>query len=128
MTWRGSIQGSLSPSPPDTSGARTHAEEGSSPDPLYVHQVVESLCGLVRRRSTQEGPRGLHKTYSTSSTGWRSGRRSTAQLGELREDLGHFVEQYNTDRPHQGRWCYGKTPMQTFVDSVSLAREKMLVA
>jgi len=43
-------------------------------------------------------------------------------------DLRHFVEQYNTDRPHRGRWCYGKTPMQTFMDSVSLAREKMLVA
>ena len=36
-TSRESIQGSLSPSPLDTSGARTHADEGSSPDPLYVH-------------------------------------------------------------------------------------------
>ena len=33
---------------------------------------------------------------------------------------------YNEVRPHQGRWCYGKTPMQTFVDSVALAREKIL--
>jgi len=31
-------------------------------------------------------------------------------------------------RPHQGRWCYGKTPMQTFLDSVALAKEKLLVA
>jgi hypothetical protein len=29
-------------------------------------------------------------------------------------------------RPHQGRWCYGKTPMQTFLDTVPLAKEKML--
>ena len=27
---------------------------------------------------------------------------------------------------HQGRWCYGKTPLQTFVDSVQLAKEKMV--
>jgi len=26
----------------------------------------------------------------------------------------------------QGRWCYGKTPMQTFVDSIALAKEKIL--
>jgi hypothetical protein len=33
---------------------------------------------------------------------------------------------YNELRPHQGRWCYGKTPLQTFVDGVPLAHEKML--
>ena len=25
---------------------------------------------------------------------------------------------------HQGKWCFGKTPMQTFVDALPLAREK----
>ena len=24
---------------------------------------------------------------------------------------------YNEARPHQGRWCFGKTPMQTFLDA-----------
>lgn len=33
---------------------------------------------------------------------------------------------YNEARPHQGRWCYGKTPLQTFLDGVPLAREKMI--
>jgi hypothetical protein len=37
------------------------------------------------------------------------------------------VKEYNEARPHQGRWCYGKTPMQTFVDSVPLAKEKQMV-
>ncbi len=31
-------------------------------------------------------------------------------------------------RPHQGRWCYGKTPMQTFFDSLELAKEKLFAA
>ena len=34
--------------------------------------------------------------------------------------------QYNRTRPHSGKYCYGKTPMQTFLDSLPLAREKML--
>jgi hypothetical protein len=39
-----------------------------------------------------------------------------------------WLEEYNERRPHQGRWCYGKTPLQTFIDTVPLAREKMLAA
>ena len=31
---------------------------------------------------------------------------------------------YNNERPHSGRYCYGKTPMQTFLDSKKLAIEK----
>ena len=49
-------------------------------------------------------------------------------LEELQTDLDAWLEEYNQQRPHQGRWCYGKTPMQTFVDSVPLAKEKILAA
>lgn len=47
-------------------------------------------------------------------------------LAELQADLDAFLEEYNTHRTHQGRWCYGKTPMQTFTDSVPLAKEKQI--
>jgi transposase InsO family protein len=47
---------------------------------------------------------------------------------EVQTDLDAWMEEYNQQRPHQGRWCYGKTPMQTFLDSVSLAKEKILAA
>ena len=30
----------------------------------------------------------------------------------------------NYERPHCGKYCYGKTPMQTFEDSKRLALEK----
>jgi transposase InsO family protein len=49
-------------------------------------------------------------------------------LEELQADLETWLQEYNRQRPHQGRWCYGKTPMQTFVDSVPLAKEKILTA
>ena len=51
-----------------------------------------------------------------------------SSLDELQADLDIWMRQYNEVRPHQGRWCYGKTPMQTFLDTVPLAREKMLPA
>lgn len=44
----------------------------------------------------------------------------------LQTDLDTWMEYYNNERPHSGRYCYGKTPMETFTDSIPLAKEKML--
>ena len=49
-------------------------------------------------------------------------------LEAIQTDLDVWMQEYNERRPHQGRWCYGKTPMQTFIDSLPLAREKLLAA
>ena len=47
-------------------------------------------------------------------------------IAELQADPDQWLRQYNEVRTHQGRWCYGKTPMQTFLDSLPMAREKLL--
>jgi transposase InsO family protein len=47
---------------------------------------------------------------------------------ELQSDLDEWIGGYNELRPHQGRWCFGKTPMQTFLDAMPLAREKLIAA
>jgi transposase InsO family protein len=49
-------------------------------------------------------------------------------LEALQADLDAWLREYNEQRPHQGRWCYGKTPMQTFLDTLPVAKEKLLVA
>jgi transposase InsO family protein len=49
-------------------------------------------------------------------------------IEELQADQDRWMEEYNETRPHQGRWCYGKTPMDTFRDSIDLAKEKMIAA
>ncbi len=45
---------------------------------------------------------------------------------QLQEDLDFYMLQYNEERTHQGKRCKGKTPMQTFLDSLHLARDKVL--
>ena len=55
-------------------------------------------------------------------------KRIYSSIEQLQADLDAWVASYNEQRPHQGRWCYGKTPMQTFLDTIPLAREKMLNA
>ena len=42
-------------------------------------------------------------------------------IEELQRDLDAWLVEYNERRPHQGRWCFGKTPMQTFLDFLPIA-------
>jgi transposase InsO family protein len=49
-------------------------------------------------------------------------------IEELQNDLDLWLGEYNEHRPHQGRWCFGKTPMQTFSNSRHVAQEKRLAA
>src|SRR6187399_912063 len=49
-------------------------------------------------------------------------------IGELQTDLDSWIADYNQHRSHQGRWCFGKTPVQTFLDAVPLAKEKLMAA
>jgi transposase InsO family protein len=53
-------------------------------------------------------------------------RKIYLRIEELQRDLDLWLKEYNEARPHQGRWCYGKTPLQTFTEAVPLAHEKML--
>ena len=49
-------------------------------------------------------------------------------IDELQADLDDWIKSFNEQREHQGRWCFGKTPMQTFLDAKPLAQEKMIAA
>jgi hypothetical protein len=49
-------------------------------------------------------------------------------IAELQADLDQWLEEFNRRRPHQGRWCFGKTPLQTFLDAKPIAEEKMIAA
>jgi transposase InsO family protein len=47
-------------------------------------------------------------------------------IEELQSDLDSWLYEYNNNRTHSGKYCYGKTPMQTWKDSLHLAKEKLL--
>ena len=66
--------------------------------------------------------------WSPASAPGRAGRckKLYRTLDELQMDVDQWIKHYNEDRPHSGKYCFGKTPMQTFLDSRHLADEKML--
>ncbi|MGF1926030.1 MAG: IS481 family transposase [Bacteroidia bacterium] len=45
-------------------------------------------------------------------------------LESLQLDMDKWMEYYNSERAHSGRYCYGKTPMQTFSESKAIAKSK----
>ena len=55
-------------------------------------------------------------------------RKLYGSIEQLQEDLDQWLAGYNKERGHQGRWCFGKTPMQTFLDTAEVAREKTIPA
>ncbi len=47
-------------------------------------------------------------------------------LEELQSDLDAWLERYNHHRPHQEKRCQGRTPMETFLENLPAAREKII--
>lgn len=45
---------------------------------------------------------------------------------ELQTDLDRWMDYYNNERTHSGKYCLGKTPMRTFQESIPLAKTKLL--
>jgi transposase InsO family protein len=70
----------------------------------------------------------FHKTVLNEFYRVAFRKRIYGSLAELQADLDGWIRSYNEERPHQGRWCFGKTPMRTFLDAVPLAQEKMIAA
>ena len=48
-------------------------------------------------------------------------------IEQLQDDLDAWLFEYNEVRTHQGRYCFGRTPMQTFTEARHIAREKSLL-
>jgi len=47
-------------------------------------------------------------------------------VDELQHDVNEWLRRYNEFRPHSGKYCYGRTPYQTFLDTKAIALEKQL--
>ena len=53
-------------------------------------------------------------------------RKLYHSLDEVQTDVDAWIQTYNAERTHSGKYCYGKTPLQTFIDSAKLAYDKQL--
>jgi Integrase core domain len=84
-----------------------------------VHAKSPQTNGIVER---------YHKTMLNEFYRIAFRKKIYATIGELQKDLDAWMTEYNEVRPHQGRYCFGKTPMQTFLDARAIAQDKQIGA
>ena len=68
----------------------------------------------------------LHRTMQDEFYAVVFRKKIFDSLDELQQDRDSWITDYNTERPHSGKYCFGKTPMHTFNESIILAKQKLL--
>ena len=68
----------------------------------------------------------FHRTIKDEFYAIAFRKKIYTSIEQLQEDLDHWVNHYNTQRTHSGKYCFGKTPQQTFIDNLPMVREKQL--
>ena len=92
---------------------------------LYLAvEDIDHTKTKVRHPQTNGICERFHRTMKDEFYSVTFRKKIYNSLDELQHDVDGWVSKYNTLRPHSGRYCYGKTPMQTFLDSKHLAIEK----
>ena len=94
---------------------------------LYLSlEDIEHTKTKTRHPQTNGICERFHRTIQDEFYRIAFRRKIYNNIEELQADLDEWMQQYNSERPHSGKYCYGKTPMETFKDSLSLAKEKLL--
>lgn len=103
-------------------GAREHHE----------YQLYLAIEDIEHSKTKAKSPQTngicerFHRTMQDEFYATAFRKKIYNSLEELQTDVDVWLEYYNNERPHTGKHCYGKTPMQTWLDSIHLAKEKML--
>src|ERR1043165_4901 len=94
---------------------------------LYLQiEGIEHSKTQVRHPQSNGICERLHRTMQEEFYAVTFRKRLYENLEQLQQDLDDWISYYNHERPHSGRYCYGKTPMQTFNESIILAKQKLL--
>jgi transposase InsO family protein len=96
---------------------------------LYLAiENIDHTRTKARRPQTNGICERFHKTLLDEFYRIAFRKKLYRTLPELQADLDAWILEYNEQRTHQGRWCYGKTPMATFLDTLPVAKEKLMQA
>lgn len=66
----------------------------------------------------------FHKTMKNELYDIAFRKKIYTSIDQLQTDVDQWINKYNEQRPHSGKHCYGKTPMQTFREAKHLALDK----
>src|SRR6266849_2060324 len=94
---------------------------------LYLDlENIEHTRTKTRSPQTNGICERFHQTIQNELYASAFRRKLYHSLDELQADVDTWMEGYNAERTHSGKYCYGKTPLQTFIESATLAYDKQL--
>jgi transposase InsO family protein len=94
---------------------------------LYLQiEGIEHSKTQIRRPQSNGICERLHRTMQDEFYAVAFRKKLYTNLADLQDDLDEWMKFYNNERCHSGRYCFGKTPMETFKESIILARQKMI--
>jgi len=98
----------------------------------HAYELYLQIEGIEHSKTQVRHPQSngicerLHRTMQDEFYAVVFRRKIFETLERIQQDLDNWMNDYNNERPHSGRYCYGKTPMQTFNESVFLTKQKLL--
>jgi hypothetical protein len=98
----------------------------------HEYELYLNLEGIEHSKTQVRHPQSngicerLHRTMQEEFYAIAFRKKLYDNLELLQQDLDEWMQYYNSERPHSGRYCYGKTPMETFIESLPLATDKLV--
>lgn len=98
----------------------------------HEYQLYLTLEDIEHSKTKVRSPQSngicerFHRTIQDEFYAIAFRKKLYVSLEDLQNDLDEWLLYYNESRTHSGKYCFGKTPMETFIDSKKIAEEKLL--
>lgn len=98
----------------------------------HEYQLYLAIENIDHSRTKARSPQSngicerFHRTIQDEFYQVAFRKKLYTSLEELQADLDEWLEFYNRERTHTGKYCEGRTPLQTFRETKHLAHQKQL--
>jgi transposase InsO family protein len=98
----------------------------------HEYQLYLTIEGVEHSKTKTRSPQSngicerFHRTIQDEFYAVAFRKKLYQSLEVLQQDLDEWLSHYNKERTHSGKYCFGKTPWETFVASKELAEKKMV--
>jgi transposase InsO family protein len=98
----------------------------------HEYQLYLTIEGVEHSKTKTRSPQSngicerFHRTIQDEFHAVAFRKKLYQSLEVLQQDLDEWLSHYNKERTHSGKYCFGKTPWETFVASKELAEKKMV--
>lgn len=107
-------------------------EYGGRNNQDHPYQLYLAIEDIDHTRTKTKSPQTngicerFHRTIQEEFYAIAFRKKIYTSLESLQQDLDEWINYYNKERTHSGKHCFGKTPWQTFHDTIHLAWKKQL--